>query len=46
LTNHGENGDELELGGEEQRRKNGWLGVGTTSLIEKSLVPIGVFNPN
>jgi hypothetical protein len=40
LTNHGENGDELELGGEEQRRKNGRLGVRTMSFIRKYLIPV------
>ena len=42
--NLGENWDELELGGEEERRKNGWLGAGTMIFIGKSLVPVGYTN--
>jgi hypothetical protein len=44
MTNRGENGDELEIGGKEQRRKNGPLRAGTMRFIGKSLVPVGVSN--
>jgi hypothetical protein len=36
LTNHGENRDELELGGEKQRRNNGWLKAGMTTFYRKT----------
>jgi hypothetical protein len=36
--------DELELGGEEHLKRNGWLGAGKKIFIEKSLVPVGVSN--
>jgi hypothetical protein len=39
LTNRGENGDELELGGEKQRRKNGPLGAEMMRFYRKIFSP-------